>query len=166
MILVSIPQLSLSAGEPIIAGYPSNQWFQADGFAFAISRPDEPSGSRNGPELAALGPGAFHDVSIMKALDQHSTLLAQFAASGGNVGLVEVDFVDPPHVRAEAEAMPYLRYSFQRCFVASWTASAAGADHPTEQCSISFEEMSIKHWVDGDPAVLQMSWDLRNGGPA
>jgi len=166
MILVNIARLSFEAGDPIIAGYPSNQWFRADSFEFGIYRPDETSDRKPGGAPKTIGPGTFRDVSITKQLDQHSTLLAQFAASGDGIGVVEVDFVDPPHVRAEAEATPYLRYSFQGCFVPAWTASATEGSHPQEQCSISFEQMSISHWMDAEPPLLQMSWDLRKGGPA
>ncbi len=128
------------------------KWFVADSFSFGVEREMKESGEKGGTEDINIGIGELQPVTIIKAIDQSTPKLAQYAINGYSLGDIEVCVTDNP----DAPTACYLRYKLERCFVKSWSTSGDADDRPTEEVAFYYNRIAFTYTIEGSNAV---SWD-------
>jgi type VI protein secretion system component Hcp len=150
VILVKVDALS-GLGNAQVAGYDDKNWFIADSFGFGVEREMKESGEKGGTEDINIGVGELQECTISKSMDSTSTLLAQFAVNGNNLGTAEINFLEG----SRGKPLCYLKYKLDRCFVKSWSTSSDADDRPTEEVAFYFNRIAA---VTPVPAPA-FSWD-------
>jgi type VI protein secretion system component Hcp len=153
-IYVKIPGIP---GDVTTEGYDTGEWFVADSFAFGIEREMKESVGKGGTQDINIGIGELQDVSISKSLNSASAQLAQLAINGNSCGTVEIDFVKVEV--SSGEAVPYLKYKLDRCFVKSWSTSGDADDRPTEEVAFYYNKIAFEYTPQPPKPTNMMSWD-------
>ncbi|MDH3277345.1 MAG: type VI secretion system tube protein Hcp [Nitrosopumilus sp.] len=156
-IYVKIPGIE---GDVTTEGYDNGEWFVADSFSFGVEREMKESVGKGGTQDINIGIGELQDVSISKSMDSASAQLAQLAINGNSCGTAEIDFVEIEE--SSGEAVPYLKYKLDRCFVKSWSISGDADDRPTEEVAFYYNKIAFAYTPQGEekpkPTNI-MSWD-------
>ena len=152
-IYVKIPGIP---GDVTSGGYDTGEWFVADSFAFGVEREVKESIGKGGTQDINIGIGELQDVSISKSLNSASAQLAQLAINGNSCGAAEIDFVN---VGETGEAVPYLKYKLDRCFVKSWSTSGDADDRPTEEVAFYYNKIAFEYTPESSKPTNIMSWD-------
>jgi len=156
-IYVKIPGIQ---GDVTAEGYDNGEWFVADSFSFGVEREMKESAGKRGTQDINIGIGELQDVSISKSMDSASAQLAQLAINGNSCGSAEIDFVEIGE--SSGEAVPYLKYKLDRCFIKSWSTSGDADDRPTEEVAFYYNKIAFAYTPEGEekpePTNI-MSWD-------
>lgn len=127
-------------------------------FSWGASNPST-IGSGGG---GGAGKATISSFNFMKVTDKASPVLFQMCCSGKHIPRATVVL----HKAGGDEAVNYLTYEFENCFIESiqWSGSSGGDDRPTESVSLAFGKVSITYieqtitGTKGSPVVG--SWDV------
>lgn len=157
---VSDAEVFIKADELSESSARDGNWFVVDSFSFGVEREMKESGEKGGTADINIGIGELRPVTIIKAIDQSTPKLAQYAINGLSLGDIEVCVTDNP----DAPTACYLRYKLERCFIKSWSTSGDADDRPTEEVAfyynkIAFAYADTRTGESGFETVGTMSWD-------
>ncbi len=157
-IYVKIP---LIGGDATTDGYEDGKWFVADSFSFGVEREMKESGEKAGTEDINIGVGELQECTLSKSMDSASGNLAQKAINGNSLGTAEIEFVEV--AGTSGQAICYLKYKLERCFVKSWSTSGDADDRPTEEVAFYYNKIAFMYLATKDGEVFEqqglMTWD-------
>ena len=130
------------------------KWIDVLSFSQTITRGDSSSLSAG----ASAGP-VFHDIVVVKELDKSSPKLAESIAMGKVFPKVEI------HLTSGAGT--YYAYELTNVMVTSYSISGDADDRPTEEVSITFEEIKVTYTEyenDGkSKGNIEYTWKVEEG---
>ncbi len=125
-------------------------------------------GASNPVTIGSAGPGggagkaSLSSFNFMKISDAASPVMFQSCCAGKHFPTAKVSLR-----KAGGQAMDYLVYEFENCFIDSvqWSGSSGGDDRPIESVSVTFGKVTVTYTpqdAKGNPAGKPVigNWDV------